>query len=268
MNCLYCNSNEIKDEFISYNQVEYIICQNCNSLYQKYHYTKKTKDYENFDWSNTIDPEGERRNLEKEKEFKLKNWYGGIPSFVNKLKPGKILDVGAGLGHLLSAVDQKWDKHCIEISNRGCNYIKKNYVEIKITNQELKENIFEKNYFDVVILYHVIEHLEKPLEILKSIRDILKPNGFLILGTPTSSNMMFKIFKENFRLLDPGHLSIVSEKQLKKSLLHFGFQIELIEKPFFRTDYFNLKNLLRILNPSKISPPFYGSIITTFSKKI
>ena len=268
MSCYYCNSKDIKKKFTSYNFVEYFICNNCNSLYQKKQFKENITSYENFNWNNAIDPDGIKRDLEKERSFKLKNWYGYIPSFINKLPPGKILDIGAGLGYLLSAINNNWDKYCIEISNTGSDFIKKNFTKIKVSNTELEKNNFESNYFDVVVLYHVIEHLEKPLEILKEIKRILKPEGFLILGTPTSTNLMFKIFKENFRLLDPGHLSIVSEKQLKKSLIECGFNIELIEKPYFKTDYFNLMNIFRILNRSKISPPFYGSIITIFSRKV
>ena len=268
MSCLYCNSTKVKNKFTSYNQAMYLICKNCNSLYQDLSNENYSKNYKNFDWTTTIDPDGNHRDLKKEKYFKIKNWYGEIPKFINKLSPGKILDIGAGLGYLLSTIDSNWQKHCIEISNDGINFIKKQYPEIDIKCEELEENLFEAEYFDVVVLYHVIEHLEQPIKILKIIKKILKPNGYLILGTPNSTGLAFKIFKQNFRLLDPTHLSIVSEKQLKNSLSQLGFLVEYIEKPYFKTDYFNLKNLLKIFNTSKISPPFYGNIMTAYCKKI
>ena len=40
-----------------------------------------------------------------------------------------------------------------------------------------------------------------------------------------------------------------------------------INFPYFETPYFTKKNLLRILDKSKVSPPFYGSTITLFLKK-
>jgi 2-polyprenyl-3-methyl-5-hydroxy-6-metoxy-1,4-benzoquinol methylase len=268
MTCPYCNSVNIKKKIISYNKVVYFICIDCDSLYQDLLKSISINNYKNFDWKKTVDPDGKYRDLTNERYFKIKNWYGKIPKFVSKLNPGKILDIGAGLGYLLSTVNSDWEKHCIEISAGGINHIKSEYPEVNIKCQELDENLYEPEYFDVIILYHVIEHLEEPIKILKIIKKILKPNGYLILGTPNSTCFAFKIFEKNFRLLDPTHLSIISEKQLKRTLIKLNFAIEYIEKPYFKTDYFNLKNLLKIFNTKRISPPFYGNIITTYCKKI
>ena len=38
------------------------------------------------------------------------------------------------------------------------------------------------------------------------------------------------------------------------------------EYPFFKTDYFNIKNIFKLINTKKISPPFYGNIITLYGK--
>ena len=45
-----------------------------------------------------------------------------------------------------------------------------------------------------------------------------------------------------------------------------SFEIIKIEKPFFKTEYNTLKNFLRLFNPFKLSPPYYGSIVTIYSK--
>ena len=54
---------------------------------------------------------------------------------------------------------------------------------------------------------------------------------------------------------------------MKKILLSKDFIIEKEEFPFFKTDYFNLGNILKLFMFNKISPPFYGNIMTFYVRK-
>ena len=54
---------------------------------------------------------------------------------------------------------------------------------------------------------------------------------------------------------------------MKKVLVNKDFKIEKEEFPFFKTDYFNFKNILRLFMFHNISPPFYGSIMTIYARK-
>ena len=90
------------------------------------------------------------------------DYDGDIISFINNLKRKniKILDYGSGPGHLLNFINSKY-KYCFELNEIHKINIKKNYKSVKILN-----NPFDKkylNYFDVIVFYHVIEHIEKPL---------------------------------------------------------------------------------------------------------
>jgi len=40
------------------------------------------------------------------------------------------------------------------------------------------------------------------------------------------------------------------------------------EYPFFKTDYFNIKNIFKIFDTRKISPAFYGNIMTLYGEKL
>ena len=48
-----------------------------------------------------------------------------------------------------------------------------------------------------------------------------------------------------------------------RALSDTGYKIELIDYPYFETNYFTKKNLLKMLNykNEKVSPPFYGSVM-------
>ena len=104
-------------------------------------------------------------------------------------------------------------------------------------------------------------------EVLKKLTLLLKKNGTLIVGTPNINCIAFKLFKKNFRLLGPGHLCLFNEKSLRSIIESCGFKVFKKEFPFFKTKYFNLKNLFQLSQIHKISPPFYGSIMTIYAQK-
>ena len=264
--CPCCNSYSVKKQFRSYNNVNYNICKKCNTYYQN---PLIQINYEFTDWENLIDPDNKVRNLKKEKEFKIKNWYGDTIDYLNNNCSGKILDIGPGLGFFLSALNsRKWKKHGLEESEQCVRFIRQNYDDINIKKGSILKTKYENEYFDVVFFYHVFEHLSEPLLALDKIFKILKPNGLLIIGTPNNSCFCSYFFQKNFRLLGPEHYFITNSKQLKKILVDKNFNIFKIEYPYFKTEYFNLKNLFRLFLFNKISPAFYGNIMTFYAKKI
>ena len=89
----------------------------------------------------------------------------------------------------------------------------------------------------------------------------------MIVGTPNIVSIASKIFTGNFRLYDPEHVCLFNPQSLKQLLLKHSYRVQRIEYPFFKTDYANLSSLLRICQPWRISPPFWGSIMTFYVVK-
>lgn len=257
--CPICNSKEFEDMFEGF-----VRCVKCGVVY---HRRRRAPEYAQRDLTRSVDPDGQTRDMLKEREDKLKNWYGDDISYVNKLKPGRILDIGCGPGFFLSAIADTWERYGVEPSLQAAEHARMNY-GINITTGKLEDTHYSDGYFDVVYLYHVIEHLPDPRSILKEINRIMKRGGILIVGTPNIDSFCAKRFKQNFRLLkDPGHIILFGPHTLCSLLKAYGFQVEIIKYPFFRTKYFTMENLLRMFNTSKVSPPFYGNIMTAYTLK-
>ena len=55
-----------------------------------------------------------------------------------------------------------------------------------------------------------------------------------------------------------------------RALRDLGYKVISVEYPFFETNYFNKKNLLKLLNhkKEKVSPPFYDSVMFLFAKEV
>ena len=227
---------------------------------KKFKYKNK---FENEYHEITIDPDGKKRHLLKERSYSLSQMRE-ITDFLDSIKPGKILDFGCGLGWLLSYLNEEWNKHGLEISKFAANRAKKFG---KIFQGEFEN--YDETKFDVIIMNHVIEHLTDPISIIKKIRKILNRNGYLIIGTPNFDSAAARRYGKNFRLLhDPTHVSLFSSDSMHRFLRDYGFKIIKVEYPYFETAFFNKENLVKLLNKKSISPPFYGSIMTFFCKKI
>ena len=143
---------------------------------------------------------------------------------------GKILDVGCANGYFLSlAREQGWDPYGIEISEFLLRKARENLGEKQIFGVPLKNARFPSDFFDVITLWDVLDHLMDPLAELSEIRRILKKNGVLIIRV---RNMSFHIFmnrlfqKKKFRTfkrLAVFHLYGFNNKNIKVLLEKANF---------------------------------------------
>ncbi|MGD9580898.1 MAG: methyltransferase domain-containing protein [Vampirovibrionia bacterium] len=235
-----------------------------NNTYFRKRYENTNPEYEENYWGKTIDPDGKVRNKQQEKELFLQD-ASSIVTYINSLEPGKILDVGCGFGFLLSAINDKWVKFGTEISGYASE-VAQEYGEIYLG--ELVNTNYSSEEFDVVNLYHVIEHLIDPKIYVNIINDLLKVGGKFIITTPDFESITAERFKDKFRLLhDQTHISLFSTQSLINLLVDNGFEIEKVEFPFFESRYFTEENLMRLFETDKMSPPFYGNIVTVYAYK-
>jgi CMP-N-acetylneuraminic acid synthetase/2-polyprenyl-3-methyl-5-hydroxy-6-metoxy-1,4-benzoquinol methylase len=220
--------------------------------------------YDESYWKGVTDPDGKVRDKTQERQKHIAECRQEL-DYINALPVGKVLDVGCGLGFLLSAIDDRWEKHGVEISEYAAEQALKHGTVLCGVLQGAR---YPDNHFDVVLWYHVIEHLESPAEELLEIRRILKPGGKLIVGTPNFGCELARNAGENFRLLqDKTHVSLFTAESLQALLRDAFFEIEDVRYPYLGTEYHTGQNLMRTFWPESDCPPFHGNIVTVYAYK-
>ena len=144
-----------------------------------------------------------------------------IISSINLKKKKNILDFGAGSGVNLDML-RKHGLVDIHEQNKYARAIIKKEKKIKNLYSTLK---IKKNFYDLILLADVIEHVKQPKELLKDLKKFLKKDGHILITVPAYQFL----FSKKDEVL--GHYRRYNKKLLKKELS--GFKVENIS--YFNT---------------------------------
>ncbi len=103
-------------------------------------------------------------------------------NLINSLQPnkGKILDIGAGTGEFLFVAQQNgWNTTGVEPSEKA----KKIAINKGVSFVEALAQL-ENHTFDVITMWHVLEHVPDLNHQIKELKRLLKPSGYLIVAVP------------------------------------------------------------------------------------
>lgn len=122
-------------------------------------------------------------------------------------KNGKsLLDFGCGTGDFLKvAKDNKWEVFGVEPNDQARQIANSKLDGLVFAPDEFLK--FEKERFDVITLWHVLEHVPDVNTHLTLFKKLLKPNGTLIIAVPNFKSFDAKIYKTHWAAFDvPRHL--------------------------------------------------------------
>lgn len=152
--------------------------------------------------------------------------------YLHKYHPrqGRLLDIGAGTGDfLLAAKNKNWQVAGIEPSAEARNLASKKEIELLPEESQLAAQ-----KFDVISMWHVLEHvpqLEKQIALLEN---LLEKNGTLFIAVPNFKSYDAQVYKNNWAAFDvPRHLWHFSKSAIEKLFAPHGFTVkEIIPLPF------------------------------------
>lgn len=115
-----------------------------------------------------------------------------IDKLSTKKRIKTILDFGSGAGEMLFALAEAYEIQGLEpeesarkaSTSRGM-WVWENFEQLSSNSQQ----------FDLITLFHVVEHFYHPFIELKRIFELLKPGGTLLIETPNSEDALLKLYK-------------------------------------------------------------------------
>jgi 2-polyprenyl-3-methyl-5-hydroxy-6-metoxy-1,4-benzoquinol methylase len=137
---------------------------------------------------------------------------------------GRLLDVGCGSGEWLATMcELGWRAEGIDFDENAVRVARQKGLDVRCGT--LEQQNFPSGTFDAVTLNHVIEHLPDPKKTILECARILKPDGKLVIFTPNSSSLGHRVFRQNWRGLEPPrHLYLFSMQSLRSLLEKSGFK--------------------------------------------
>lgn len=126
-------------------------------------------------------------------------------------EPGHLIEIGAGTGAFaVSAQTAGFQVSAIEMSERCCRYLSEREGIDAICSDSPLEAIARLAPARVVALWHVLEHLPNPAEVLAGIAEKVEPNGLLAIAVPNPRSLQMRLLRTRWVHLDaPRHLCLV-----------------------------------------------------------
>ena len=161
-------------------------------------------------------------------------------SQVSDQSNGTLLDIGAGTGYFMNFMQQKgWQVQATEKSPEARKYAKQ-HMDVDIQDEDMLFS-FQPASFDVVTLWHVMEHLPNLNQYWQVISKILKPDGALIVALPNAKSWDAKHYGPNWAAWDvPRHLWHFSPKHIRELGKKEGFRLSGIRRMPFDAFYISI----------------------------
>lgn len=137
-------------------------------------------------------------------------------------RKGKLLDVGAATGYFMDiAKNRGWEVEGVEISEYAASLGR---VKGLLVHTGILENVhLEKESFDVITLFDVIEHVRDPRSVLLEVGRLLRKGGIVAITTPDSGSVWAWAFGQRWHLVvPPEHLTLFNRRNLESLLRRTG----------------------------------------------
>jgi SAM-dependent methyltransferase len=132
--------------------------------------------------------------------------------------PGAVLDVGCGQGQILAELRVLgWRVLGVEISPEAAEAVRRAGIPVAVG--PLESHHFEDGAFDLVLFDRVLEHVERPREVLREAHRILRPGGRLVAVVPNFGPLQQSLFGARWMHLDPSFGRVYFDERSLEHLL-------------------------------------------------
>jgi len=190
---------------------------------------------------------------------KRKDWQIILDWIRRNCRKGTILDIGCFDGGFLESLAKGWQRYGIETNEEAAEKARRKGIQIiaedlgKIGSLPMK--------FDITVAIDVVEHVEDPFSLLKSMSEITRPGGVIIISSGNSMALPWRFMGSKYWYCSyPEHISFINERWCLNAAEKLGLVLHKIQK-FSRKSGFIAKGMDLIANVIyKTSPAIIGML--------
>ena len=194
--------------------------------------------------------DGKRTFFEKMYHFVKRSAIKNKVRLLSNYQPlkGRLLDIGAGTGDfLLEAKNQNWETVGIEPNDKAKAIAMGKGVDFAQTLEKL-----ESNSFDVITMWHVLEHVPNLEEYIIELKRLLKPTGTIVIAVPNFKSFDAQYYGKFWAAYDvPRHIWHFSKTAIEK--LFSEKELRLVEVLPMKFDSFYVSLLSEKYKTSKMN---------------
>ncbi len=140
----------------------------------------------------------------------------------------RVLEIGCAQGKFLNDLPPTFKKFGVEINENGRRYIQEHYPEITVYQDDIESENFGdcSAKYDIILMWHVLEHIKDPSAFLQRLSSLLNKNGVFIFEVPNRNSLGFRLTRKKWFHLDtPRHLFHYNQRSLKQLLNQQGLKV-------------------------------------------
>jgi len=162
---------------------------------------------------------------------RIAGWMVRLPA------TGRALEIGSGTGWMLRALRERgWDAIGTERTAEAAQVASSasGSATVLVGGLDAVEAV---PAFDLIVMFHVLEHLDDPVAVLRDVAQRLRPGGVLVLGLPNVGSWQARATGRNWMQLDPPrHLGHFSRRSIERALAQTGFRMTRIDHRSYEHD--------------------------------
>jgi len=162
----------------------------------------------------------DEREIKKYSQYVWKKRINVIHKYI---KNGNFLDVGCSFGGLLECASKYYAAYGIEMSDYAYTHSREIFGD-NIHHGTLRDHKFDDNFFSVITMIELIEHLNDPVSAVNECFKLLRRDGVLVVQTANMNGKQAQDLGGNYDYFMPGHLSYFTAENLTMLLKTAGFR--------------------------------------------
>lgn len=167
------------------------------------------------------------RFMERRAVGRWRRWADLVPPREDRRR--RMLDIGCGDGTVLNqwreAFDGDVETHGVEMNAKAAAIAEAQ--GHRVMAKRIEECDLEEGAYDLVVSFHVIEHVTEPTSFMRAIHRALRPDGFVLIDTPNVDTFDFRLFSKRHwgGYHFPRHFFLYDERTFTALAKKAGFEV-------------------------------------------